>query len=159
DHVTEADLVRNLAANCKSCVAGKTVLCIQDSSEINLYRHRNRIKKDEHIGVTNASELGLGFFIHPGFVLNADTFMPYGCSDVRIWNRGHEAGIKDRSHARNRVPIAEKESYKWIECSLRSKETLAAAQEIIIIQDREADIYEQFCLVPDERTHLLIRAK
>lgn len=159
DHLTEADLVRNLAANCKSCVAGKTVLCIQDSSEINLYRHRNRIKKDEHIGVTNASELGLGFFIHPGFVLNADTLMPYGFSDVRIWNRGHEAGIKDRSHARNMVPIAEKESYKWIECSLRSKETLAAAQEIIIIQDREADIYEQFCLVPDERTHLLIRAK
>ena len=57
------------------------------------------------------------------------------------------------------VLVIEKESYKWIACSIKSKETLAAAQEIIIIQDREADIYEQFCLVPDERTHLLIRAK
>ena len=77
DHVTETDLIRNLAANCK------WGLCIQDSSEINLYRHRNRIKKDDHIGVTNASESGLGFFIHPSFVLDADNLMPYGFSDVR----------------------------------------------------------------------------
>jgi hypothetical protein len=159
DHVTEADLVRNMAANCKSCVAGKTVLCIQDSSEINLFRHRNRLKKDDHIGVTNASDSGLGFFIHPGFVLDAETLMPYGFSHVKIWNRGHETVAKDKSHAKNMVPVTEKESYKWIESSIKSKETLAAAQQIIIIQDREADIYEQFCLVPDERTHLLIRAK
>ncbi len=158
DNVTETDLIRNLAANCQSCVSGKTLLCIQDSSEINLYRHRNRIKKDEHIGVTNASESGLGFFIHPSFVLDAESLMPYGFSDVKIWNRAHVT-VKDRSHAKNMAPVTEKESYKWIESSIKSKQTLASAREIIIIQDREADNYEQFCLVPDERTHLLIRAK
>jgi hypothetical protein len=57
------------------------------------------------------------------------------------------------------LPIEHKESYKWIESSLNSKKTLASAQEIIIVQDREGDIYEQFWSIPDARTHLLIRAK
>lgn len=159
DKVTEADLIKNMSANCRSCVSGKSVLCIQDSSEINLYRHRNRIHKDDNLGLTNASETGLGFFIHPSFVLDAESLIPYGFADVRVWNRGHEACVKDKSHAKNMVPLDQKESYRWILSSLNSKEALSEAASVIIIQDREADIYEQFCIVPDERTHLLVRAK
>lgn len=70
ENVSDSDLIRNMSLNCQSCVADKTVLCIQDSSEINLYNHCNRIKKDKSIGVTNAQESGLGFFIHPGFVID-----------------------------------------------------------------------------------------
>jgi len=135
------------------------VLCIQDSTEINLYRHRHRIKKDDHIGVTNASETGLGFFIHPSFVIDAENFMPYGFSDVKVWNRGHEIAAKGKAHAMKMAPPTEKESYKWIESSIKSKQALATARQVIIIQDREGDLYEQFCMIPDERTHLLIRAK
>jgi hypothetical protein len=91
--------------------------------------------------------------------MDAESFMPYGFSDVKVWNRGHQAAAKDKSHAKNMAPISEKESYKWIESSINSKQTLTAARQVIIIQDREGDIYEQFCMVPDERTHLLIRAK
>lgn len=159
DHVSEADLIRNLSSNCRSCVTDRPVLCIQDSSEINLYHHRNRIKKDGHIGITNASEAGLGFFIHPSFVLDAETFMPYGFSDVKVWNRRLDAAPKYKSHIKNMLPIEGKESYKWIASSIKSKQALDKAREIIIIQDREGDIYEQFCLIPDEQTHLLIRAK
>jgi hypothetical protein len=159
DKITEADIIRNMSHNCRTCVTNKVVLCIQDSSEINLYQHRNRIKKDDHIGITNAVESGLGFFIHPSFVIDAETFIPYGFSDVKVWNRGHEALPKDRTHGKHMLPIEGKESYKWIESSDRSKKVLEEAKEVIIIQDREGDIYEQFCQVPDERTHLLVRAK
>jgi hypothetical protein len=85
--------------------------------------------------------------------------MPYGFSDVKIWNRPLEADKKPRSHKYNLVPIEEKESYKWIASSQNTKKVLESASEIIIIQDREGDIYEQFCIVPDAKTHLLIRAK
>ena len=159
DKVKEEDLIGNMALNCQSCIEGRPVLCIEDSSEINLYNHRNRLKKDDYIGLTNDTAKGLGFFIHPSLVIDAETFMPYGFSDVKIWNRSHEFTPKDRSHKKNLLPIEQKESYKWIEGSLKSKQALAKARQVIIIQDREGDIYEQFCLVPDARTHLLIRAK
>ncbi len=159
DHVSEEDIIRNMSANCANCVRDRPVLCIQDTSEVNLYNHRNRIKKDAYIGTTNATFGGLGFHIHPSFVLDAESFMPYGFSTIRIWNRSHEQPVKDRSHHKNMAPIESKESYKWLESALKSRASLASAREIIIIQDREGDIYEQFALVPDAKTHLLIRAK
>ncbi|WP_367756212.1 IS4 family transposase [Flavobacterium sp. WC2430] len=64
-----------------------------------------------------------------------------------------------KTHTHNRIPIEEKESYKWIDSSLETKRRLSEAKEVIIIQDREGDIYEQFCLVPDSKTHLLIRSR
>jgi hypothetical protein len=158
DNVSEADIIKNMSSNCVSCVRSKSVLCIQDTSEINLFNHRNRIKKDDYIGL-NGTVGSLGFFIHPSFVLDSETLMPYGFSDVKIWNRTHEGPKKDYSHQKKLLPIEEKESYKWIESSLNTKKVLEKANEIIIIQDREGDIYEQFCLIPDEKTHLLIRAR
>ena len=55
DNVSEDDIIKNMSSNCKNCVGTKSVLCIQDTSEINLYNHRNRIKKDASIGTTQAS--------------------------------------------------------------------------------------------------------
>ncbi|WP_262889159.1 transposase DNA-binding-containing protein, partial [Flavobacterium bizetiae] len=37
DNVSEVDIIKNMSLNCVSCVEDKSVLCIQDSSEINLY--------------------------------------------------------------------------------------------------------------------------
>jgi hypothetical protein len=159
DNVSEDDIIRNMSSNCAACVGDRPILCIEDSSEINLYNHKNRIKKDAYIGSTNATKGGLGFHIHPCFVVDAESFMPYGFSTVKIWNRSHEQAKKDHSHQKKKLPIEERESYKWIASSLQSKKVLQAAREIIIIQDREGDIYEQFVTVADQGTHLLIRAK
>ncbi|MFY0602943.1 MAG: IS4 family transposase [Flavobacteriaceae bacterium] len=159
DNVSEDDIIKNMSSNCKNCVGTKSVLCIQDTSEINLYHHRNRIKKDASIGTTQASIGGLGFFIHPSFIVDSQTLMPYGFSDVKVYNRSLTSSKKPRTHKHKLTPIEEKESYKWIESSQNTKKVLENAKEIIIVQDREGDIYEQFCLVPDTRTHLLVRAK
>jgi hypothetical protein len=159
DHVSEEDIIKNMSLNCISCVGNRPVLCIQDTSDVNLYNHKNRIIKDDYIGTTNAKIGGLGFHIHPGFVIDAESLMPYGFSAIKIWNRSHEQLKKEVSHHKKMLPIEGKESYRWIESSLKSKEVLQAAREIIIIQDREGDIYEQFAIVPDSKTHLLIRAK
>lgn len=159
DNVSEGDIIKNMSANCVRAVGNRPVLCIQDSSEINLYNHRNRIKKDANIGTINAEFGGLGFLIHPSFVIDSQTLMPYGFSDIKVWNRSQEKSKKDKGHTKKLLPIEEKESYKWIESSLNTKKALACAREVIIVQDREGDIYEQFCTVPDSRTHLLVRAK
>jgi hypothetical protein len=57
------------------------------------------------------------------------------------------------------LPINKKESYKWIETSLKTKECLKDAEAIVIVQDREGDIFEQIEQIPDQRTYLLTRSR
>lgn len=151
-------MIGNMAERCAAACRGKTVLCIQDTSEINMYNHKKRLKKDGSLGTTNAPEAGLGYFIHPSLVVDAESCIPYGFSYVKIWNRAEEKITKfERKYTT--LPIEDKESYKWIETSDKTKTVLSEAASVIIIQDREGDIYEQFASIPDEKTELLIRAK
>jgi Transposase DNA-binding/Transposase DDE domain len=162
ERASEKAIISSLSKRCGTAVKGKVVLSIQDTSEINLYNHKNRIKKNEgSIGMTNAPKNGLGFFIHPSLVVDASSSYPYGCCDVQLWNRSLERVKKEKGdkHRYKKVPIEEKESYKWLASSKAAKEVLKEAAAVIIVQDREGDIYEQFASIPDERTHLLVRAK
>lgn len=158
ERTSEESLVSNMAERCAASCKGKSVLCIQDTSEINMYNHKNRLRKDGSVGTTNAPDAGLGYFIHPSLVVDAESCIPYGFSHIKIWNRPEEKITKfERKY--NNLPIEEKESYKWIETSNKTKEILSEAASVVIIQDREGDIYEQFASVPDEKTDLLIRAR
>jgi hypothetical protein len=124
DRVSEDDIVYNLSENCKAACRGKFVICIQDTTEINLSSHSNRIKKDDYIGTTNATnKKGLGFMLHPSLVLDANDSTPYGYADIKVWNRPLEFTSKhDRNYSS--LPIEEKESYKWIEVSKNTKSAL-----------------------------------
>jgi hypothetical protein len=156
EKVSEEELIRELSARCATLSKGKIVLSIQDTSQANLKRHRNRINKEKGIGdITDST--GIGFFIHPSLVVDAQTCTPLGFSDIRVWNRDmNMPGKEERGY--DRLPIEEKESYKWVESSERTKECLKDAAAVIIVQDREGDIYEQFARIPDEKTFLLIRS-
>ena len=46
DRVSEDDIQLNMINNCKVASAGKFVVCIQDTSEVNLSSHIHRINKD-----------------------------------------------------------------------------------------------------------------
>jgi len=160
DAVSEDDIVWNLSANCRAGCYGKHVVCIQDTTEINLKSHRNRINKDGFIGTTNATnKQGLGFLIHPSLVLDATEGIPYGYADIKVWNRPLEfRSKKERNY--DALPIAEKESYKWIDVSQNTKAALKdVVKSMVIIEDREGDIYEQFAVIPEEGVDLLIRAR
>ena len=157
-NTTEAEITKQITDQCAYATKGRVVLSIQDTTEINLYSHKNRISHDEAIGKTNASRYGLGFLMHPSFVIDAWSGFPFGYSDVKIWNRSNDKSTKhDRKYLK--LPIQEKESYRWIEASFNTQKTLSEAERIIIVQDREGDIYEQFATVPDKKTDLLVRAK
>jgi hypothetical protein len=160
ERVSEEEILKNIISNCKAACWEKYVVCIQDTTEINLSSHSNRINKDKHIGTTNAKkDHGLGFFLHPSLVLDAQTGVPYGYSDVKVWNRPLEFKSKHERNY-NKLPIEEKESFKWIEVSKNTQAILSdIVERMVIIQDREGDIYEQFAIVPDEKTDLLIRAR
>ena len=160
DRVSEEDIASNLVANCRNACRGRFVVCLQDTTEINLSSHARRVKKDGSLGTTNAkNDKGLGFFLHPSLVVDAVEGIPYGYSDVKIWSRPLEFSSKFE-RAYNKLPIEEKESYKWIEVSRNTQAALAeVVNGMVIVQDREGDIYEQFALIPDEKTDLLVRAR
>lgn len=131
---------------------GRDVLVLQDTTEVNMDDHHNRLKPESGIGVTGNNE-DLGFFLHAGLVLDATEGTALGFSDIQLWHRK-----KDRKKQDQRMlPIEEKESYRWIKACKASKEHLSKAATVTFIEDREGDIYEQFATVPDERTHLIIR--
>lgn len=157
--VSEDDIVSNLSANCKAACKGKYVVCLQDSSEINLITHKGRIKKDGDIGTTHANhQMGLGFLLHPSLVVDAQACIPYGYADIKVWNRPLLPTSKHERKYKS-LPIEQKESYKWIEVSQNTKAALKdVTRGIVIVQDREGDIYEQFAVVPDCGTDLLVRA-
>ncbi|HCN84553.1 MAG TPA: IS4 family transposase [Sphingobacteriaceae bacterium] len=157
DRASEGKLVEELTKRCSAQVSGKVVLSIQDTTEVNLTSHRGRLQPQTGLGGIDDSK-GIGFKLHPSLVVDAQTCFPLGFSSIKMWGRALDKDPEnDQKHSH--LPIEQKESYKWIEASDQSKRVLSEAAAVIIIQDREGDIFEQFLRIPDERTHLLIRSR
>lgn len=159
--VTEGAIVSSMSKRCGAAVAGKVVLSIQDTTEINLFSHSGRISYDDSIGLTNAAVNGLGYMLHPSLVIDAQDCFAYGFSHVHLFNRSLTREPKEsrNKHEYKKERIEQKESNKWLLSCRQTRESLKEAAMVIIVQDREGDIYEQFATATDERTHLLVRAK
>lgn len=157
EKVSSEALLREAAFRCGNAAKGSEVLAIQDTSEINFRRHSGRLsRQDSELGPVGNNK-DIGFFIHPVLVLNSQDGFPSGFSHISIWNRQWDKKTKYERKYKN-LPIEEKESYRWIESSLKTKEILNDAASITIIADRESDIYEEFVRIPDGKTYLLIRS-
>lgn len=155
ERVTEQELIGELTQRCSRNVQNRNLIVIQDSSSIGLSQHASHIKADSGVGLIG-NKTGLGFMSHTSLVLDADTETRLGFCDVQLWHRTEDKA-NNTTKIYKQQPIEQKESYKWIKASTRAQQRLSTAQRITIIQDREGDIYEQFCVIPDKRTQLIIR--
>lgn len=157
ERVSEGHLITELSRRCCTNVADRDILVIQDSSSIGLSQHTNRIEADSGVGLVG-NKVGLGFLSHTSLVLDANRETILGIADLQLWHR-----TEDKANNTTKIykgqPIEEKESYKWIKASNRIKDELQSAKSITIIQDREGDIYDQFCLIADDKTNLIIRSR
>lgn len=155
--VSVAELVRSAADHCQQQVAGRHVLAISDSSEINLQAQAGHLQ-GEAIGVVGNNQ-DIGFFLHPTLVADAESGFPLGLSAIQLWHRERK---RPNKHERRytQLPIEEKESYKWLLCAERSRYSLMDGDAVCVthVGDRESDIYEELVRVPDAHTHLLVRS-
>jgi hypothetical protein len=157
DNFDHNDLANGIYRACKNNEHGGHLLCIQDTTELNYSRHLGRIgKEDDDIGPVR-NEGNAGFFCHPMLVIDPSSQMPIGLSSISIWNR-YWGKLNRHERDYQRQDIKEKESFRWIESANNTKELLSSASCLTIIGDRESDIYDEFVLIPDHRTHLLIRS-
>ena len=158
EKLTEDGIINELTSRMKHLAIGRDLLCIEDSSEINVSGNKNRLRPNSGLGRSDNADNATCFKMHPGMVLDAESFCLLGFSAVKVFHR--DEGQADRFERNYKSqPIEEKESYKWIEVSNISKTTLVQASRVTFIQDREGDIFEQFALIPDYKHHLLIRSR
>lgn len=157
EHVNESNLTKEFTQRCGMNVKERNVLVIQDTSSIGLNNHSNRLKPDSGVGFVG-NKLGLGFLSHCSLVIDAENETMLGFSDIQLWHRKNDKSNNTTRIYKKQI-IEDKESFKWIQAGINSKKILDSAKSITIIEDREGDIYEQFCILPDDKTHLVIRSR
>jgi hypothetical protein len=136
---------------------GQHVLCISDSSSLNYQSHNGRLKvNDPDLGVIK-DDKSTGIFFHSSLGINALDGLPLGYGFIKCWV--HAFGREKKSPGQHKkLPIEEKESYRWLAGVKASEEVFSEARMLTAIHDRESDIYELFARVPNEKTHLLVRS-
>jgi hypothetical protein len=141
------------------------ILVLHDTTEFSFKR-----EDDKAIGKTTMtySSLGkhgrprlhtvCGILMHSSLVVTSDG-LPLGLAAVRFWSRDKFKGVNAFRNKINgtRVPIEHKESVRWLDNMLLSSGRLGNPARCVHIGDREADIYELFCLAADIGTHFVIR--
>lgn len=147
--VTINDLVDGACDGIGTRSAGRHVLAIEDTSEINYQRHAGRVKGLGTVG--NGTDLGL--FLHPVLAVDADDGACLGLAHLHLWQRREGKTPNHRG-----LPIEDKESFRWIEAAKVAGKRLPQAARMTVVADREADIYELWARLPDARTNLLVRA-
>lgn len=133
------------------------ILVLQDTSEFN-YNHLSGLLKvnDLDIGLLSDNK-SVGFYIHLGLAVGAQSGIPLGLSSIQIWSRPFGSKSKTERNYKQ-LPVDAKWSHKWIKCAKESKKELGVDKRLTLVGDRENDLYEFFAGVPDKHTDILVRS-
>ena len=133
-----------------SQIEQQKLLVIHDTSTISY----NDLQAEGLGYIDNAA--GKGFFCHSSIAATVNG-IPLGLLNQLIWTR--QSAELGKSANRKQKPFDQKESYKWYRGIQSVNQQLGEGITKIHIGDREADIYELFFNMPDEKAELLIRAR
>ncbi len=148
-----------------TAASGAQVLILHDTTEF-IYGRED----SESIGMVHKQPTGYGYgrrrryhttcgvLMHSSLAVTQEG-LPLGLTAIKFWTRDrfHGANALKRKINPTRVPIEQKESYRWLENLRQSTALLAEPERIVHVGDRESDIYELFCTARDAGTHFLVR--
>ena len=123
------------------------VLAVQDSTSFNFAHHPGT----RGLGVIEDNRTA-GFFAHTTLAVSGEG-VPMGLFDQQVWRRDKSSPKIPDAH--KQIAITEKESMKWLKGLYQTEES---PTQVIVIADREADIYELFQEARNSGTDLIIRA-
>ena len=147
--VTCKEVLGTLAGRTVTASAGRRIVVAQDTTESNFSgREANRR------GLGPAGDgVSAGFFIHPLVAIDSETEAVLGLLDAHIWTRDDAI----ETAPRRKRAIEDKESIRWLRGVERAAELLTDAASVVVVGDRENDIYSCFARRPPG-VDLIVRA-
>jgi hypothetical protein len=147
--VTCQEMLGTLAERTVTATAARRIVVAQDTTEINFAgREANRR------GLGPAGDgVSAGFFIHPLLAIDSETEAVLGLLDAHIWTRDDAI----ETAPRRKRAIEDKESIRWLRGGERAAELLVDAASVVVVGDRENDIYSCFGRRP-AGVDLIVRA-
>jgi Transposase DNA-binding len=152
---TPADLlaghVQETARRCQQVGEGRAVIVVQDTVRLDYFTHR----ACQDLGPIGACPESRGLFAQSALALRRDG-LPLGVLAVQFWVRD-PAAFGQRHQCRQRR-LAEKETRLWGEVARAVEQALPEGVPLVLVADREADLYP--FLVQERRptTQLVVRA-
>ena len=128
----------------------RRILAIQDTTEFNFNNH----PETAGLGLLSNAK-SAGFLAHNTLAVS-EQGVPLGVLAQQVWIRDKKQVGK--RHKRAQLPIAQKESYKWLKALDDSSQGMPSDVEIIEVSDRESDIFEYFTHPRPKQVDLLVRA-
>ena len=147
--VTCKEMLETLAERTLAATAGRRIVVAQDTTEINF---AGRAVNRRGLGPAGDGA-SAGFFIHPLIAIDSETEAVLGLLDAHIWTRDGEI----EAAPRRKRAIEDKESIRWLRGVERAAEVLTDAASVVVVGDRESDIYSGFARRP-AGVDLVVRA-
>jgi hypothetical protein len=147
-HVTAQEIIATAGRRTAMACVGRRIVAAQDTTEIN-FSGRDRGRKG--LGPAGDGKTP-GFFCHTMVAVDADEEDLLGIVHAHIWTRSGKPTRARRSRA-----IEDKESIRWLEATAVAGDLLSGAAQLIVVGDREFDIYSQFVRRPPS-VELIVRS-
>jgi hypothetical protein len=140
---TEALETAQRQACLERCAAYDFILTVQDTTELTFSSSPALQEAEDRLWVHSA------LAVSPAGV-------PLGLLHQQRWTR--PADQPPSRHRRRERPFEDKESYRWLESRQAVEKLVPAEQTVLMVADREADIFELFAAPRPDNSELLIRA-
>jgi len=153
DQVTEESTLschrKRTVERCSEC--GGRILAIQDTTFLDFSTH----KALEGLGPVSTGKDAKGMLMHSLLVVDEQK-VPLGLLGLSLWCRDIDQHGQ-RSSRRSRS-ITEKESGKWLLGLNEADKYLGGSgKEVVVIGDRESDLWDMFAAPRSGNVHLLVR--
>ncbi len=137
-------------ATCDRAKGERVLLAVQDTSAFNFTLHR----KTSGLGPIGKAGLN-GFFLHSCLGVTG-TGVPLGILAHQFIVRPSDS--KGSRAMRKKKALEEKESYRWVAMTQKAAQGFPPDTKVVMVGDRESDIFDLFVLAQAERLDILIRA-
>jgi hypothetical protein len=127
-------MMATVSARTAASCSGRRIVAAQDTTEI-------AFRPGGGSGDLGPGSNGVSpaFFAHPVIAIDVETEAVLGLVAADLWTRAKDPVTPHASR-----PFAERESVRWHEGADAANHCLSAAASVVVVADRESDIYEYF---------------